>query len=108
MTFLYKDSRGAIRTGEMEILRSGGNLELDIKANGWMFHAIIGSHRDGNFLCIPNWDVGSELAGLDDGFWNEERLRNHTTLHSDNIKAVVGAVEEADRWIKKQKQGGCG
>ena len=107
MTFQYKDSRGATRTGEMEILKSGGNMELDIKANGWMFHAIIGSHRDGNFLCIPNWDVGSELAGLDDGFWNEERLRSHTTLHCDNIKAVVGAVEEANRWIKKQK-GGCG
>ena len=28
----------------------------------------------GNYICIPNHDVGSELSGFRDLFWNTERL----------------------------------
>ena len=36
---------------------------------------IIGSHKFGNFACIPSRDIGCELATFEDVFWNSERLR---------------------------------
>ena len=102
MVYFYKDSKNVLCTGEVKILSAGSLLELDICANGWDFHAIIGSHRDGRFLCIPNWDIGIELSRLGDSFWNEERLRYHSSLHPDNIKAVVGGIHRAGEWIEEK------
>lgn len=97
MTFHYENTGNVMCEGKMEALVTGRVLELDIEANGYRFHALVGSHRDGNFLCIPNWNIGSELAGLDDEFWNEERLRNYTTMDPDSIRAVVRAVRVAGK-----------
>lgn len=37
-------------------------------------HILLGSHQNGNFICIPNWNIGCELAGFSDWFWNSEQL----------------------------------
>lgn len=67
-------NRGAGKkwTGEIRLLhREGHSCELEITGRGTYFHAIVGRHRHGNFICIPNHDVG---CGLSDVFWKRECL----------------------------------
>ena len=104
ITFRYTLADGEERTGSISQIVRKKPLELYIDADGRMFHAIVGEHQDGNYICIPNWDAGSELAGLRDEFWNSERLRNHTLLHEDHVAAIVRAVSETDKWLKQQER----
>ena len=84
----------SIQTGNMKIISSSLPIEADIEANGWNFHTIVGKHRDGLYICIPNWSIGSELAGLDDTFWNSERLSNYTKLGKLNSGIIASALAE--------------
>lgn len=59
---------------DFEIISPTQPYELKLSANGSYYHILMGSHQNGNFLCIPNWDIGSELAGFSDLFWNSEQL----------------------------------
>ena len=107
--FHYKDIRGKSCAGEIRLLSDGDPLEMEVEANGWTFHVIAGTQFYGSrFLCIPNWDIGSELAGLNDEFWNEERLLGHTTLQPDNVRAVVKALAVADEWVNRYQTDECG
>ncbi|MBP3295971.1 MAG: hypothetical protein J6M27_05270 [Lachnospiraceae bacterium] len=104
IAFHYKDSQEQRCYGEIEILSGREPLELEVNANGWMFHVITGKHdHGGRYLCIPNWNIGSELAKLNDEFWNEERLLGYTALHPDNVRAVVKALAVTDRWMKDKE-----
>ncbi len=61
--------------GELRLIQGDGkNYEVEITGRGSYFHAIIGRHHYGNFICIPNHDVGCELSDYSDVFWNRERL----------------------------------
>jgi hypothetical protein len=66
---------------------------VEISARGSRFHLITGKHAYGNYLCIPNWNVGTELASLTDIFWNEERLRNYSKLKKVDTRTVVTALK---------------
>ena len=59
------------------IIHSDSFYEAEITGRGTYFHVIAGKHRYGNYICIPNHDVGSELSGFRDLFWNTERLSGH-------------------------------
>lgn len=48
--------------GSLEILKRGNPCEAELCARGSRFHLIVGRHSYGNYLCIPNWDVGTELS----------------------------------------------
>ena len=108
IAFTYNDSNNRECFGEICVLTDYDPIEMDIEANGWTFHTIVGEHRAGNYICIPNWNIGSELAGLRDVFWNEERLIKYTNLNQDNAKAIARAIAEADRWIEKYHKEECG
>ena len=61
--------------GEIRLIRhSGSCYEAEISGRGTYFHVIPGKHSYGNYICIPNHDVGSELSSYRDLFWNTERL----------------------------------
>ena len=72
---LMHGSRRETWTGEL-ILLGGGNgwYEAEINGRGTYFHILAGQHKYGNYLCIPNHDVGCELSDFSDIFWNEGRL----------------------------------
>lgn len=109
ISFHYKDSKGNKCSGEIQLLSDDDPLEMEVIANGWSFHVIAGTQCYGSrFLCIPNWSIGSELARLNDEFWNEERLLDHTTLHPDNVRAIVKALSTADEWVNKYHAEECG
>ena len=59
------------------LFRNGSILEADVEGKGSALHIIVGTYQYGKYLCIPGWGIGSELAGLDDSFWNLEQLKRH-------------------------------
>lgn len=56
------------------IRRDGDTYEAEISGRGYSFHVIVGPQAGGFYICIPNFNVGSELADPEDAFWNYERL----------------------------------
>lgn len=71
--------------GEIKSVRKNANgFEAFITGRGSSFHIIVGSYEFGNYLCIPGWQVGCELAHLSDSFWNQEQL--------ERVLGVVDAI----------------
>lgn len=66
--------------GSLEIPKKGNPCEAELYARGIQFHLLVGRHSYGNYLCIPDWDIGTELSSLADTFWNEERLRQYCRM----------------------------
>lgn len=108
MLYRYRNSAGEECVGKIKLMSDRNPLELEIEANGWTFHTIVGRHQNGNYICIPNWSIGSELAQLGDEFWNCERLCRYTSLKKDNAIAVAKALAEADKWIQQYHTEECG
>lgn len=82
--------------GQLKIINSSDDsYELEIQSRGWMFHVITGSHCWGNYICIPNHDVGSELASLSDVFWNRERLSR--LIHPIDAATVAYGLSELSK-----------
>lgn len=54
--------------------RTGRQYEAEIEGRGTYFHILTGQHKYGDYLCIPDHDVGCERSRLSDFFWNRERL----------------------------------
>lgn len=77
----------------LKIIKSSDPCEAELDARGSHFHLIVGKHAYGNYICIPNWDIGTELAALSDTFWNEERLRNYSKMKKVDTCTVVTALK---------------
>ena len=80
----------------LSIIRNTDTLEADIEGKGSAMHVIIGKHQNGRYLCIPGWGIGSELAGLDDSFWNQEQLERYLS------KADAITITEALKTISQE------
>lgn len=66
--------------GTLDVMnRTETGYEVEITGRGSSFYAIIGSYEYGNYICIPGWQVGCELASLKDIFWNQERLEQQVS-----------------------------
>jgi hypothetical protein len=83
--------------GGISLIRLTEPYEIEVSARGSEFHMIFGAHEYGNYLCIPNWSIGTEMASLSDRFWNYERLVQYTGL------AEVDACSIADALVKLSK-----
>lgn len=73
--------------------------EIEVNARGSCFHILIGTHVYGNFICVPNWDVGTELSSLSDLFWNKERLYQKTKLKKVDACSIAYALQELSKHI---------
>ena len=72
---LSRGNRKEKWTGSIRLISHFGAVyEAEVTGRGTYFHLIAGKHLYGNYLCIPNHDVGSELSAYSDVFWNTERL----------------------------------
>jgi len=60
--------------GNVRILSFDHPYECSVSARGSSFQVILGSYEHGNYICIPNYNIGCDLACLSDTFWNMERL----------------------------------
>lgn len=66
--------------------------EFELQNRGSYYHVIIGKHDYGHYVCVPNWDVGCELADYGDLFWNTERLAKQLRI-ADAI-TIATAIRE--------------
>ena len=80
-----------IWTGEIRLLvHTPCHYEAVITARGTSFHVIAGKYQNGNYLCVPNMDLGRELSHFSDTFWNAERIRQHLDNPVDVESLVCG------------------
>lgn len=85
-------------SGKIAILDDSHGIEAAVEARGSSFHLLIGKHRYGNYICIPNWGIGTELAGLSDRFWNLENLSTeYPDLSIVDAASIADAVKELSR-----------
>ena len=66
--------------------------EVDVEALGYSFHLIFGRQCNGWFLCIPNWNIGCELADPSDRFWNLDSILKTDQLDYEEGTAIVWAL----------------
>ena len=75
--------------------------EFEVNARGSSFHLLVGKHAYGNYLCIPNWGIGTELSYLSDRFWNTEHLKSeYPELSCPDIISIVTALATLEKHIK--------
>ena len=86
--------------GTLRIIKTGNPCEAEVSARGSRFHLIAGKHAYGNYICIPNLNIGTELSSMKDSFWNQERLRNYTGLKKADAVTVVAALCALDDYMK--------
>lgn len=56
-----------------KLTNHGSHYEIHISSrSGFIF--VIGKYHGGNFISVPTFSVGCDLAHYDDFFWNCERL----------------------------------
>lgn len=93
--------------GHIHLLRTSSPYELEVTARGSSFHILCGQHKYGNFICIPNWNIGTELAGLSDSFWNFERLTTYyPELSAVDAISITSALEKLNEYISKREKAG--
>lgn len=64
--------------GELKVCGHGMYMaELIIYGRGSCMNVLIGKYRSGQYICIPDIDVGCPLSRLSDVFWNKQRLSAH-------------------------------
>ena len=86
--------------GSIDYIYDKGFYECGVTSRGSTFRLMIGRHKDGNFLCIPNWSVGIELSKLKDRFWNYERLTQYGKMGKVDAHSVADALVALDKYIK--------
>lgn len=85
--------------GRIQILDPDSG-EMDVSARGSLFHIICGRYRDGNYICIPNIDIGASMADFGDTFWNREHLRNcYPDLSKVDIISITQALAVAQDYL---------
>lgn len=79
------------------ITNFGSHYELKIESKSG-FIIIVGKTNYGNFICIPDYNIGCHLSTLQDLFWNTERLLmimnkvdGITVAHA--LKAISGYID---------------
>jgi len=78
------------------LVNYGSHYEISIDSRSGFFF-LVGHCVNGNFISIPAFNIGSDLADYSDYFWNNERL-------SDIMNPVDAAtVAEALRCLKTQQ-----
>ena len=64
--------------GEIKITRHGPDtVEFIIYGRSSCMNGIAGKYMSGQYICIPDINVGCPISRLSDIFWNKERLSAH-------------------------------
>lgn len=78
--------------GEIKITRRSLNMaEFIIYGRSSCINGIVGKYMSGQYICIPDIDVGCALSRLSDTFWNKERLSSH--MHEVDAVTVACALK---------------
>lgn len=68
------------------------------------YHLIFGKQINGNFLCIPDWFIGCEIASYDNIEWNESSLSEavyyNGRLDYNDVSAICYALKTIKPYLK--------
>lgn len=93
--------------GHINLLKTTDPYELEVTARYSSFHILCGKHKYGNYICIPNWNIGTELARLSDSFWNLERLTAYyPELSQVDAISIVAALVKLSEYLPLQEEAG--
>lgn len=76
------------------LINYGSHYEVFISSRSGFFF-LIGHCVNGNFISIPAFDVGSDLADFSDYFWNNERLSSiMNKVDATTVAQAIKALKE--------------
>lgn len=72
-------------------------FEIGVNTGGSYYLVIYGKHVNGFFCCIPNWNIGCEMAEPSDVFYNRSSLVDAFVEYqaADAIAKAIKATSEA-------------
>ena len=74
-SYVNDEGNMSVWPASWELVGAGKDYEeLKIRGRGTCYHIVIGCYSNGNYLCIPEIDIGCALSSLNDAFWNYDRL----------------------------------
>ena len=87
-------------TGHVRIIYNTLPYEIKVNARGSSFHIIIGKHSYGNYICIPDWNIGTDISSLSDTFWNFEHLTSsYPKLSAVDASSIIKALASLSEYI---------
>ena len=108
----YGDGEKASWTGTVLLIEQAGPQAVaHVRGRGSCFTIVIGKNGYGNYLCVPEADVGCRLSDWDDIFWNRERLsRLMNAVDAVTVVTGIKALMEGQPRKKAHSRGqerGC-
>lgn len=92
------DAGERVWAGEVKITRRSINVaEIIIYGRGSCMNAVVGKYMSGQYICIPDIDVGCPLSRLSDTFWNKGRLSSH--MQEVDAVTVAYALKAMSEYI---------
>ena len=71
------------------------HIDAEITARGSSFRIILGQSPRGNFLCVPNCNIGIDLADWHDYAWNFDRLLSaYPKMNRIDAASIISAIDE--------------
>lgn len=84
--------------GEIKITRRSINMvEFIIYGRSSCLNGIVGKYMSGQYICIPDIDVGCPLSRMSDTFWNKERLSAH--MQKTDAVTVTYALKALSEYL---------
>ncbi|MCR5012817.1 MAG: hypothetical protein K6A72_10765 [Lachnospiraceae bacterium] len=100
---LHERSDAKHKQGSIRVINTAHEpYEMTIDTDGYSFHAIFGSQINGHFLCIPNWNLGCELAAYNDKAWNISSIYRAGTLRYTDACAIGNALQLIEILLGKE------
>ena len=72
--------------------------EVKLYLNGGSYHLIFGRQINGWFLCIPNHQIGVELAHPSNQLWNQGSLEE-AGMAANEASVIACALKELSQFI---------
>lgn len=84
--------------GEIKITRRSLNeVEFIIYGRSSCINGIVGKYMSGQYICMPDIDVGCPLSRMSDTFWNKERLSAH--MQETDAVTVAYAMKALSEYL---------
>ncbi len=95
-----EESESTSWMGKVHLKTTTNPYELTVTARHSGFYIICGSYAYGNYLCIPDLGISSELADFGDTFWNLERLMmNNPDLAETDAISITYALKAISPYV---------
>ena len=75
-TFICKHRKESWTGSIFSFTNFGSHYEFLIQSRSFGIMVVFGKSSRGYFACMPDFDVGCNLANYNDVFWNTQRLSN--------------------------------